>query len=263
MFATRSSPRTRTVALLVAVMMLCTMRLSVAHAEHPAGEQGQTWASIAKLPDWQGIWQLDWEHNPKLLGGGMTPGPLTAAAQAKLNKYLALQKNGENLQTQDANCLPTGMPGIMTEPYPIEFLFNPGMVVLLIETFSQARHVYTNGETHPADPDPAFNGHSIGYWDGDTLVVDTVGIDTTTLMAPGVHHSDKLHVVERIRKIDPDHIQIERTIEDPTVLLKPWTVVLPYARMKGHMREYVCEQNNRDSADAQGRPDLRIDAPKH
>jgi len=255
-------PRTRNVAMLAAAMMLCTMRLSVAQAEHAAGAQGQTWASIAKLPNWQGIWQLDWEHNPKLLGG-MSPGPLTPAAQAELDKFLALQKNGENLQTQDANCLPTGMPGIMTEPYPIEFLFNPGMVVLLIETFSQVRHVYTNGETHPADPDPAFNGHSIGYWDGDTLVVDTVGIDTTTRIAPGVQHSDKLHVVERIRKIDQDHIQIERTIDDPQVLAKPWKVVLPYARMKGHMREYVCEQNNRDSADAQGRPDQQIDVLKH
>jgi hypothetical protein len=245
----------------VMAMTLCTTQLPTARAEPATGEQGQTWASIAKLPDWQGIWELDWEHNPKLLGGGMTPGPLTPRAQGELNKYLALQKKGENLQTQDANCLPTGMPGIMTEPYPIEFLFNPGMVVMLIETFSQVRHIYTNGEQHPADPDPAFNGHSIGYWDGDTLVVDTVGIDTITQIAPGVQHSDKLHIVERIRRIDADHIQIERTIDDPRVLAKPWKVVLPYARMKGHMREYVCEQNNRDSADAQGRPDFRIDAP--
>ena len=82
-------------------------------------------------------------------------------------------------------------------------------------------------------------------------------------MAPGVPHSDKLYIVERIRKIDPDHIPIERTIDDPKVLAKPWKVLLSYARMKGHLREYVCEQNNRDSADAQGRPALRIDAPKH
>jgi hypothetical protein len=136
------------------------------------------------------------------------------------------------------------------------------MVVMVIETFSQVRHIYTHGETHPADPDPAFNGHSIGHWEGDTLVVDTVGIDTTTRMAPGVAHSDQLHIIERIRKVDADHIQIARTIFDPKVLAKPWTVVLPYARQKGHLREYVCEQNNRDSADAQGRPEFQIDAPK-
>jgi hypothetical protein len=249
-------------ALLVAATALDLATLPVAHAGAPMGEQGQTWASVAKLPDWRGIWQLDWEHNPRLLGGG-SPGPLTPAAQAKLDTFLQGQKKGENLQTQDANCLPTGMPGIMTEPYPIEFLFNPGMVVMVIETFSQVRHVYTNGETHPADPDPAFNGHSIGHWEGDTLVVDTVGIDTTTHIAPGVAHSDALHIVERIRRVDENHIQIERTISDPQILAKPWTQVLPYARLKGHLREYVCEQNNRDSADAQGRPDLRIDAQKN
>ena len=89
-----------------------------------------------------------------------------------------------------------------------------------------------------------------------------VGIDTTTRIVPGVPHSDQLHIIERIRKVDPDHIQIARTIFDPKVLAKPWTVVLPYARLQGHMREYVCEQNNRDSADAQGRPEFQIDSPK-
>lgn len=262
-FETGGSGARTCLAVLALATVLFPMRLPLAQAAGEPAAQGQTWAAVAKLPDWQGIWQLDWEHNPRLLGGGMTPGLLTAPAQAKLDQYLALQKQGENLQTQDANCLPTGMPGIMTEPYPIEFLFNPGMVVMVIETFSQVRHVYTNGEAHPADPDPAFNGHSIGHWEGDTLVVDTVGIDTTTRMAPGIEHSEQMHVVERIRRVDQDHIQIERTITDPQVLAKPWKVVLPYARMKGHMREYVCEQNNRDSADAQGRPDLKIDAPKH
>ena len=245
-----------------AAFVLGTMGLAIAHAGAPAAEQGGTWASIAKLPDWQGIWELDWQHHLQLLGGGR-PDALLPAAQAKLDSYLRSQTQGENLQSQDANCLPTGMPGIMTEPYPIEFLFNPGMVVMVIETFSQVRHVYTNGETHPADPDPAFNGHSIGHWEGDTLVVDTVGVDTTTQMAPGVPHSDQMHIVERIRRVSADEIQIERTITDPQVLAKPWTMILPYKRDPGHLREYVCEQNNRDSADAQGRPGQRIDTPQH
>ena len=256
------SPRSPLVTILALATAVCGTLTPGAWAATQSDSPGQTWASLASLPDWRGIWELDWKHNPGLLGGG-TPGPLTQSAQAALNQFTALQQRGENLQTSDANCLPTGMPGIMTEPYPIEFLFNPGMVVMIIETFSQVRHVYTDGETHPADPDPAFNGHSIGHWEGDTLVVDTVGIDTTTRISPGVPHSDKLHIVERIRKVDPDHLQITRTITDPSVLVKPWTVVLPYARAKGHLREYVCEQNNRDSADAQGRPALNIDAPKH
>jgi hypothetical protein len=253
--------KARIMACLCMACLLCGMIPASGIAADTTAEVGQTWASLSRLPDWQGIWELDWKHNPGLLGGG-TPGPLTPSAQAALDKYVALQQKGENLQTQDANCLPTGMPGIMTEPYPIEFLFNPGMVVMVIETFSQVRHTYTNGETHPADPDPAFNGHSIGHWEGDTLVVDTVGIDTTTRIVPGVAHSEHLHIIERIGKVDPDHIHITRTISDPTVLAKPWTVVLPYTRVTGHLREYVCEQNNRDSADAQGRPDFQIGTAK-
>ena len=223
----------------------------------PTGEQGRDWASISKLPNWQGIWEMDWEHNPRLLG--LTPTALTAAYQAKLEAFQRSQKKGENTQTQDANCLTPGMPRIMTMPYPIEFLFDPGKVVLVTETMSQVRHIYTDGEGHPADPDPSYLGHSIGHWEGDTLVVDSVAFDPTTEISPGIPHTEQMRIVERIRKIDANRMQIERTISDPKVLAKPWTVVLPFVRVNDHMREYICEQNNRDSADSQGRAGLRIE----
>jgi hypothetical protein len=239
----------RAVTVLAVAMALCTMRLPIARAEHATGEQGQTWASIARLPNWQGIWQLDWEHNPKLLGGGMTPGPLTAAAQAKLDRFLALQKKGENLQTQDANCLPTGMPGIMTEPYPIEFLFSPGMVVMVIETFSQVRHVYTNGEKHPADPDPAFNGHSIGHWDGDTLVVDTTNFNGQVNFYGS---SKNLHVIERFRRVDANTLLYRATIDDPTTFTKSWTIEYPFRATTGPIFEYACHEGNYAMVDILG-----------
>ncbi|HTX23598.1 MAG TPA: hypothetical protein VMD03_02990 [Steroidobacteraceae bacterium] len=223
----------------------------------PSGPQGGDWASIAKLPNWQGIWQLDWEHNPRLLGMAGPPA-LVPTAQAKLTAYRKAQKQGEDLQPETANCLPPGMPQIMTQPYPIEFLFNPGKIVIVIEAYSQVRHIYTDGAKHPADPDDTFQGNSIGHWEGDTLVIDTIGFDPGTLIAPGIGHSDEMHIIERIRKTDADHMQIERTIIDPKVLAKPWTVVLPYVRVKDHIREYICEQNNRDSADSEGRPGERI-----
>ncbi|HEY4212431.1 MAG TPA: hypothetical protein VGM84_13210 [Steroidobacteraceae bacterium] len=223
----------------------------------PTGEQGGDWASIGKLPNWQGLWEMDWEHNPQLLG--LAPTALTPVYQTQLEAFQQAQKKGENAQTQDANCLTPGMPRIMTMPYPIEFLFDPGKVVLVTETMSQVRHIYTDGEAHPADPDPSYLGNSIGHWEGDTLVVDTVAFDPSTEISPGIPHSDQMRVVERIRKLDPNRMQIERTISDPKVLAKPWKVVLPFVRVKDHMREYVCEQNNRDSADSQGRAGLRIE----
>ncbi|HTY49532.1 MAG TPA: hypothetical protein VMB48_07565 [Steroidobacteraceae bacterium] len=229
----------------------------------PYGPQGDTWASIAKLPDWSGIWQLDWEHSRGGLAA-MRPSPpkLLPAAQAKLTAYRAGQKEGEDLQPQSANCLPPGMPQIMTQPYPLEFLFSPGKVVILIEAYMQERHVFTDGRGHPSPDDlnPGFQGNSIGHWEGDTLVIDTVGFVPFTQIAAGVGHSDEMRIVERIRKTDADHMLIQTTIIDPKVLAAPWTTVHPYVRDKGELMEYECEQNNRDSADPEGRPGERIGA---
>jgi hypothetical protein len=214
--------------------------------------QGDTWASIAKLPDWRGIWELDWEANPALIFGAAPP-PLTPAAKAKFDQHLAAQAQGKEVQDQTANCVPPGMPMIMIQPYPIEFLFAPGKVVVVTEAYSQVRQIFTDGRQHPADPDPTFQGHSIGHWEADTLVVDTVGFVPNTEITLGIGHSDQMRIVERMRRLDANHLQIETTITDPVVLAKPWITVHPYVRRKDDLREYVCEQNNLDSADSQGR----------
>jgi hypothetical protein len=243
-------------AVLAAAMAGARAESASSASAHPA-ERAQSWAALARLPDWQGIWELDWQHNPRLMM--QAPPELLPAAQAKLTAYRKAQGQGENLQPVQANCLPPGMPQIMTQPYPIEFLFNPGKVVMVIEAYSQVRHVFTDGRPHPDDPDPTFQGHSIGHWEGDTLVIDTVGFDPGTQIGPGIGHSDQMHILERIRKTDPDHLEITTTITDPKVLAKPWTTVRPYVRVKDDLREYICEQNNRDSADEKGRPGERIE----
>jgi len=225
---------------------------SAGAATSAIGDQGRTWAQIAKLPDWQGIWQPEFGIFLK------PPTALLPAARAKLAAYVRAQSKGEDLQPVQANCLPPGMPQIMIQPYPIEFLFNPGQVVVLIEAYEQERTIFTDGRKHPPDPDPTFQGNSIGHWEGDTLVVDTVGFVPNTRIAPGVSHSKLMHIVERIRKIDPQEIEIRQTIFDPKVLAEPWTVVHRYRRLDDHLREYICEQNNHDAADAEGRPEQRL-----
>ena len=226
----------------------------------PRGPQGDTWASVAKLPDWSGIWELDWQHGRGLAAMRPTPPKLVPEAQAKLTAYMAAQKQGEDLQPQQANCLPPGMPQIMTQPYPVEFLFSPGKVVILVEAYMQFRHIYTDGRPHQDDPDPTFMGDSIGHWEGDTLVVDSIGFVPFSNISAGVGHSDQARIVERFRRVDADHMLIQTTIIDPKILAEPWTVVRPYVRDKGDLREYICEQNNRDSADDAGRPGERIGA---
>ena len=113
------------------------------------------------------------------------------------------------------------MPGIMGQPYPMEFLMTPGKVTIVIEAYQQVRHIYTDGRPLPEDPDLKFHGTSIGRWEGDTLVVDTVGFSPLTEIARFVPFSAKARIVERFRLSDPDTMSIETTITDPEMLAAP------------------------------------------
>jgi hypothetical protein len=222
--------------------------------------------ALGKLPDFTtGVWQVDWQSIFGA-GGRAAPPQLTAEAAAKMKAYQEGMKRGENVQNENANCIPPGVPQIMTMPYPLEFIYSPDRVTIAIETDSQVRRIYTDGRKHPEDPDLTFNGDSIGHWEGDTLVADTVGLEPNIKLAPGLGHSDQVHIVEHFRLIDQDHMQVTTTIEDPKMLTQPWTVVRPYIRHADWtIQEYVCEQNNHDSADEKGRAGFRLDneaAPK-
>ena len=243
---------------------LAVLGLAAATPALAAGEAATTptparWAALSKWPDFtSGVWQIDWSalFTP---GGRPVPPTLTPDYDAKLKAFTAAQAKGENVQNDNANCVPPGVPGIMQMPYPLEFIYAPGRVTIAIETDSQVRRVYLDAR-HPDDPDPSYNGDSIGHWEGDTLVVDTVALDPSTAIAPGVGHTDKTHIVERFRLKDAEHMEVATTIEDPNVLTQPWTVVRPYIRHRDwKIREYVCEQNNHDSADDKGRAGFRLD----
>jgi len=248
-----------------AVLLISAMASGTSLAADPpsnnVGSPGDSWRSIARLPDWSGVWELDWRSS--FTGAALVDKKLpqlTPRYAASFAKYQAAQTRGEEEQTEQANCVPPGMPGIMTQPYPIEFLFTPGKVTIAIEAYSQMRRVFTDGRTHPADPDPTFAGHSVGHWEGDTLVVDTVGVLPGTSLAPGIQHSSQLRIEERIRRISDDTLQIHTTFRDPEALAEPWQVVRTYVRHRDwDIKEYVCTQNNRDSADSQGRAGINIE----
>jgi hypothetical protein len=227
--------------------------LAAAAIESVAAQRAQP----AKTPDWSGIWEIDWRNTRK--SPPRPPMKLTTEYQAKLDAFRAAQKQGENLQGQAANCVPPGLPRIMSQPYPIEFVFAPGKVVMLIEAYMQFRHVFTDGRKHPEDPDATFMGHSTGHWEGDTLVVDSVGFTGSTELAPGVPHSDRLRIVERLRKVSPEWMEIQTTLIDPVVLAEPYTSTSSYRHLNDEIREYICLENNRDSADDKGRPGLSLE----
>lgn len=214
------------------------------------------YADLAKLPDLTGIWYPDWGA----LFGGRAKGPhLTPAAQAKLDAYNAKYKEtGPPLYAQ-AHCLPPGMPGVMQQPYPIDISYQPGRVTIYTEAYEQSRWIYTDGTKLPDDPDPFFNGTSVGHWEGDTLVVDTVGFSPETTIAPGVNHSDKLKIHERIYLVKPGLLIDEMTLTDPDVLAEPYVIRQPFKPDTVPLREYVCAENNRLTSDDQKGANIDLD----
>ncbi len=155
-------------------------------------------------------------------------------------------------------CKPNGMPALPAGPYANEILQNDGQLNWFQEFPGETWRIYLDGRPHP-NPDeyPAtLTGHSTGKWEGDTLVVETVHVRTDTLLfgqgrsTNHLGHSDKMRIVQRIRLLDRDHLQIKGTVEDPEALVAPWQYTLTYHRHPGEeIVEYLCDDNNRESLD--------------
>jgi hypothetical protein len=254
----------RTLVLSVLGLGIAALSTAPLNAADASKLPGGTWASIAQLPDLNGVWEMTF-------GGAARSGRTTGAgdfgppqAFSLTPSYAAMQKEYQANPPHDspmANCVPPGMPGIMTQPYPVEILYTPGMVTVIAEAFMQVRHIYTDGRSHPDDPDLTYNGNSIGHWEGDTLVVDSVGFakDTPLGMNVGVKHSDKMHIVERFHLKDAKTLEIATTIDDPEALAKPWSRTTTYARHPDWtLAEYICQQNNRNFVDASGKAGINL-----
>lgn len=176
------------------------------------------------------------------------------AAEAEANK------KGEPLATPAVECVPYGFPRMMSVAlYPIEILPSAKQVTIITEAFSEVRRVYMGQPQLPIDEvPPSYYGHSVGRWDGDTLVVDTVGLKASIPAYQMMPHSDRMRITERIRLVAADYLHDQITIEDPVALEKPVTYTLAYRRLPNYkMVEFVCE-NNREYTDANGAVKLRL-----
>jgi hypothetical protein len=151
--------------------------------------------------------------------------PFRAAALALYKERLARESTG----SPSERCRPKGIPAPMLPPVPFKIVQNPGLTVILFEEFNRFRQVFTDGRTRPKVSFPTWWGYSMGQWDGDTFVIDTIGFnDKTWLDKVGHPHTDALHTVERFRRLDFGHMQLELTIDDPKSYTKPWTVRIPF-----------------------------------
>jgi hypothetical protein len=148
-----------------------------------------------------------------------------------------------------ASCLVGGVPRANLIPYPFKIIQTPGLVVMLYEAVHSYRQIFTDGRPFPEDPDPSWYGYSVGRWEGDTLVIETRGFkDRGWLDASGRPASDNLRVIERFRRKDFGHMDLEVTIDDPKTYTKPWTVTLPFTfAADTELGEFMCNENNQYS----------------
>ena len=210
------------------------------------------YAALDKLPDWGGVWVLS--------GAPGRERPALKGKYLELNQewQRAFDANKGVVARRGSNCVPPGLPGIVAVgQYPVEFLFTPGRLTMLYEAWMQWRVIFLDGRPHPpADElEPTFYGHSVGRWEGDTLVIDTVGIKDTVPLQAGMTHSDKLHIVERLylAKDNPDTLVVDMVAEDPLALQKPWTQKFTYRRERTwNLVEFICAENDRNPVDASG-----------
>jgi hypothetical protein len=142
-------------------------------------------------------------------------------------------------------CLPAGIPRLDAYSHPYKIVQTPDLMVVLYESQTLFRQIFTDGRAHPKDPEPSWLGYSIGKWDGDTLVVETTGFnDKTWLDGFGHPHSDAMKVTERFRRRDFGHMDIEIVIDDPKAYTKPLRYLQPQRlEPDTELIEYICNEN--------------------
>jgi hypothetical protein len=164
---------------------------------------------------------------------------------AELQKARRAEQNKDD---PDSHCQPLGAIKMHLHPYPRRMIQTPGLLVILFERNTEYRQIFTDGRPLPADPQPGFNGYSTGKWDGDTLVVETIGFkDGTWLDVSGTPLTSAAKVTERVRRPNFGRLEIEITIDDPKAYTKPWTIHVNQSfAADTDMLEFVCLENERD-----------------
>ncbi len=211
--------------------------------------------------DFSGVWYTrgyDRTFRP------VTPTPMTPAESAKLlpltpleaasrQHHLDMEKAGTPIADAPTQCFPHGIPRLMASPYPIEFVYAPGLITILHEVAHNVRFIHMDGKPPPADTPRTFLGYSVGHWEGNTLVVVTDHFnDRTQIDEESLSHGLKLKVTERFTRFTNKYggaeIRDLITIEDPEHFTQPWTAERTYA-WRGDLRlaEYSCEENNRNA----------------
>jgi hypothetical protein len=217
-------------------------------------------------PDLSGIWLPEGSPIPELMR--LLPGGQNGLGENIPTKYflniLADFKPGEEpLRTRPSapltltafrkddpgiNCLPTGVPLMDTVPSPFKVVQTPGLILMLAEGDNTFRQIFTDGRKHPEDPQPSWLGYSVGRWEGDSLIVETIGLNERGwLDAVGHTHSDALRVTERFHRRDFGHLDVQLTLDDPKTFTQPVTVKFAELLLPDtDLIESFCTENEKD-----------------
>jgi hypothetical protein len=198
-------------------------------------------------PDLSGVYNFSFGGGGRGRGAAApAPGGIATTPTLKpgAEKFKVVRPPDDAGLTSD--CMPLGVPGSFNVPYPFQIIQARTMLTIFYEYPNTFRIIPIDGRPHPVDPDPTWMGNSVGHWEGDTLVVDSIGFNEKTEVS-GYHHTEALHVVERFRRQEFATLHYEVTIEDPNVFVGPWTETRNYALRPEleKIDEFVCE-NNRD-----------------
>lgn len=251
-------------ALLACSLFLVAQNSPTASGKAPADAAAAHWQAPKTAwgePDFSGMWE---PHMPRATrpwaGWGIAPHeqvvPLMTAwakQQYDSNKPSwgphAVEDSTDMVNPttgKEIGCFPTGVPRIWVHPFPTKIVQVPGIVYMLYEFNHFVREIYTNkGREHAKDLDPSWMGDSVGWWDGDALMIDSVSFnDKTWVDRAGLPHSDQLHVVERITRPAHDKLRVDITIDDPKAYTKTWHGFRELElEPDWHLTEMICEDN--------------------
>ena len=203
-----------------------------------------------------GVWWTQ-SYSPKIqiVGGGELP--LTDKGKAQYAKNVADLKAGTIKDEARHLCVPDGLPRMLGNPYPFQLLQTPGQVTLMYELNHVIRVVPLDKpqvSAHELEVAPYYSGHSVGHWDGDTLVIESAGFNEKTFVdATGAPHSDAMTTVERLKKIDDRTLEDVITVTDPEMFTRSWSARFVYdLHNELRIEDYVCGEKHRDISKVKG-----------
>jgi hypothetical protein len=242
-----------------ATAILATALLTQACEASPVARAAVTRPEKPANPgsDWNGSWRMDPSGGPRgalimfdpkhaylepdpapgdisfgpMPGSKLTDVPYKPDYQRAYDQIVQKTKEGLATDGLAVGCRPYGMPRVMSgNPYGFEMIVLPELVAMVFDV--DTRMIHTDGRKHPAGDDVSYTweGHSIGHWEGTTLLIDTVAMYAGNYDQTNAPHSDQIHVTERLHLLDHDTMQDDITVEDPVMLVRPWQVTRIYKR---------------------------------